>query len=57
MRVSLALALAASISVSGCAMTTQQKHVGYAAGAALAVAGVAAMLVAHRPCDPDASLS
>lgn len=45
------------VSITGCAMTRQQKAYGIAMGAALAVAGVAAVVVAQQPCDSDASLT
>jgi hypothetical protein len=50
------LVLILAISVPSCAMTTRQKHVGYAAGAVVAALGIAAVIAAHRPCDQDASL-
>lgn len=55
MRAAIAMVLVTSI--TGCAMTRQQKTVGVALGAALAVAGVAAVVVARQPCDTDVSLS
>ncbi len=56
MRAFLVLALALGLSVPGCAMTTHQKHVGYAVGTVVAVAGVVALIAANRPCDPDTDI-
>ena len=52
-----AIAMVLVMSITGCAMTRQQKALGIGVGAALAVAGVAAVVVAREPCDTDVSFS
>ncbi len=49
----LALALVVAISVPGCAMTHQQKRVGYGAGAVAMAIGVAALVAMLQPCKED----